>query len=75
MDELQQWEYRVQTFGSSLRGPKDEDVEAALNEWGEEGWEVVAVRSVESSNKMVVVATRPLTAATRRSRTLPGEPW
>jgi hypothetical protein len=75
MDELQQWEYRVQTFGSALRAPKDEETEGALNEWGEEGWEVVAVRSVESTNKMVVVAKRPLTASTRRRRTLPGEPW
>jgi hypothetical protein len=75
VDEIKQWEYRVQTFGSSLRGPKDEDLEAALNEWGDEGWEVVAVQSVESSHKMVVVAKRPLTAAARRSRTLPGGPF
>ncbi len=75
MDELQQWEYRVRTFGSALRGPKDEEVEGTLNEWGQEGWEVVAVRSVESTNKMAVVAKRPLTASARRRRTLPGEPW
>jgi hypothetical protein len=71
MVEMQEWEYRVQTFGSALRGPKDKDVEGTLNEWGEEGWEVVAVRSLESTNKMSIVAKRPLTDSTRRRRSRP----
>ena len=32
----QTWEYRVQTIGK-FWGSKDENIEAALNEWGEEG--------------------------------------
>lgn len=75
MDEVQQWEYRVHTFGSALRGPKDEEMENTLNEWGEEGWEVVAMRSVESSNKATVLAKRPLTGSARRRRTMPGGEW
>ena len=30
------WEYRVQTIGSVF-GTKDENIEATLNEWGEDG--------------------------------------
>ncbi len=40
MPDLAQWEYRVQTIGSFF-GTKDEQIEATLDEWGEEGWEVV----------------------------------
>jgi hypothetical protein len=69
------WEYRVQTFGSGLRGPKDVEVEADLNDWGEEGWEVVAIRSHENSYKMTVLAKRPLTEAARRRRTMPEGTW
>ncbi|HLB64294.1 MAG TPA: hypothetical protein VJJ46_05595 [Anaerolineales bacterium] len=75
MTEAPQWEYRVQTFGSGLRGPKDDAVEGELNGWGEEGWEVVAVRSHENSYKMTIVAKRALTAAERRRRTLPEGSW
>jgi hypothetical protein len=38
-EELKQWEYRVQTIGTMF-GTKDEKIEAMLNEWGNEGWEV-----------------------------------
>ena len=75
MDETTQWEYRVLTFGSGLRGPKDDVVEAELNGWGEEGWELVAIRSHENSNKMTVVAKRPLTPGARRQRSMPEGSW
>ena len=32
-DEINQWEYRVQTIGS-LFGTKDEHIQETLNEWG-----------------------------------------
>ena len=38
-----QWEYRVLTVGSALKGAKDEQIEAALNELGMDGWEAVNV--------------------------------
>jgi hypothetical protein len=72
MPEASAWEYRVQTFGSAWRGPKDEELEESLNAWGEEGWEVTAMTSRQGNNKVTVVARRPLTESVRRRRTLPG---
>jgi hypothetical protein len=71
MAELMQWEYRVKTFGSILRGMKDEEMETSLNEWGEEGWEVVSAQGIEGTSKVRLIAKRPLTTATRRRRSLP----
>jgi hypothetical protein len=48
-DQPVQWEYRVQTIGSAF-GTKDEDIEATLNEWGLEGWEVSQVYTPSQSN-------------------------
>jgi hypothetical protein len=65
------WEYRAQTIGHWW-GTKDENIEATLNEWGEEGWEVFAVYTPEGSGKVTIVAKRPLTDAVRRRRSMPG---
>ena len=70
-DELQKWEYRVQTIGKFF-GTKDELIEATLNEWGEEGWEVTHVYTPEGSGNVTIVAKRPLTREIRRSRSMPG---
>ena len=40
VEEIKQWEYRVQTIGS-IFGTKDEDIQATLDEWGSEGWEAI----------------------------------
>lgn len=69
-DENKQWEYRVQTIGS-IFGTKDEAIESALNEWGEEGWEAVSVYTPENSGKVTMVAKRLLTRSTRRERSMP----
>jgi hypothetical protein len=66
-----QWEYRVQTLGKALSGPKDEEFTALLNTWGEEGWEIISVTPIEGSNKVRVTAKRPLTTASRRRRSMP----
>ena len=71
MDEMTCWEYRVRTFGSVLSGPKDEDLEAMLNEWGVEGWEVVSSFAHDNSSKIRVIAKRLLTRSARRQRTMP----
>jgi len=71
MTEPTRWEYRVKTIGT-LWGTKDQDIEATLNEWGEEGWEAVAVYTPEGSGKVTIVAKRPLTDAARRRRSMPG---
>ena len=68
--ELQKWEYRVQTIGRFF-GTKDEIIEATLNEWGEEGWEVTHVYTPEGSGNVTIVAKRPLTREIRRSRSMP----
>jgi len=69
-DELQKWEYRVQTIGS-IFGTKDENIEAMLNDWGNEGWEVTHVYTPEGSGKVTIVAKRPLTRELRRARSMP----
>ena len=68
--ELQKWEYRVQTIGRFF-GTKDELIEATLNEWGEEGWEVTHVYTPEGSGNVTIVAKRPLTREIRRARSMP----
>lgn len=69
-DESKRWEYRVQTIGGVF-GTKDEQIESTLNEWGEEGWEAINVYTPEGSGKVTMVAKRPLTDRTRRSRSMP----
>jgi hypothetical protein len=70
MAEQTQWEYRVLTVGS-IFGTKDEQIEATLNEWGEEGREAISVYTPEGSGKVTMVAKRPLTEAVRRRRSYP----
>ena len=71
MAETTQWEYRVQSIGSVF-GTKDEQVEALLNEWGQEGWEATQVFTPSQSGKVTIVAKRPLTASSRRRSSWPG---
>jgi len=70
MAESIQWEYRVQTIGSVF-GTKDEAIEATLNEWGEDGWEVVSTHIKGNENKINVIAKRPLTERVKRMRSMP----
>lgn len=69
--EFQQWEYRVQTVGGFWSGVKADELEQLLNEWGDEGWEVVSTHIIENANKINVIAKRPLTSTTRRFRSMP----
>ncbi len=71
MADQTQWEYRVQTIGGTF-GAKDELIEATLNEWGEEGWELVQSHRPDRSSKVTLIAKRPLSRSARRARTLPG---
>lgn len=68
---ITQWEYRVETIGSFFKGVKAADLEEMLNEWGEDGWEVVATHIIENANKINVIAKRPLTDRVRRDRSRP----
>ena len=70
MTEYEKWEYRVETIGSAF-GTKDELLQDTLDEWGEEGWEVISARPPTNSSKITIVAKRPLTRTARRLRNLP----
>lgn len=65
------WEYRVKTIGK-FWGTKDEEIEAVLNEWGEEGWEAIVVYPSPGSGTPTIIAKRPLSDAVRRQRSMPG---
>jgi hypothetical protein len=69
-EEIKKWDYRVQNFGSVWTGAKPEDIEAALIEWGVEGWEVVSAVH-KSTNEVIVIAKRPLTHEIMRARSMP----
>jgi hypothetical protein len=71
MAETEKWEYRVTTAGSTFSGPKDDEMEAMLNEWGLQGWELVTVTKIENSNKIRLVAKRPLGGASRKRQGWP----
>ncbi len=73
-ETLQKWEYRVQKVGGILRGFKPEALEALLNEWGEEGWEVIAVYPDDGGSRVTLIARRPLTRAVQRLRSMPSYP-
>jgi hypothetical protein len=70
MAEQTLWEYQVLTIGSAF-GTKDGQIEAMLNEWGQEGWEAVNVYTPSNSSKVTLVAKRPMTASARRWRSMP----
>ena len=55
MAETIQWEYRSMSLGSYWTRPKDEDVEAALNELGEDGWEVISLLAQYGSKQVRAV--------------------
>ncbi len=69
-EEIKQWDYRVQTFGSTWSNAKAEDIEATLIEWGIEGWEVVGTIH-KSTNEAMIIAKRPLTREVIRARSMP----
>lgn len=71
-EDIKQWEYRVQTIGSVF-GTKDEQIQATLDEWGQEGWEAINVFTPEGSGKITIVAKRPLTDRARRMRSFPSQ--
>ncbi len=70
MADTNQWEYTVFSLGNIWRGPKEDELEATLNELGLEGWEVVGTYVI--NDKVTLIAKRPLTAFERRQRSWPG---
>jgi hypothetical protein len=72
MTETNQWEYRVQTIGGMF-GAKDDQLESLLNEWGLEGWEATQVYTSFQSNRVTIIARRPLSSENRRRSNWPGQ--
>ena len=72
MADLLQWEYTIQTFGTLWRASNDEELQAALNTLGEQGWEVFSLEQLENSNKVRLAAKRPLSTPVRRRSSWPG---
>ena len=70
-EEMQKWEYRVQTVGGFFKGVPADELEELLNEWGVDGWEVVSTHILENANKINVIAKRPLTRTALRMRSMP----
>lgn len=60
------WEYRVETIGSTFKGTSDSDVEEFLNDWGKDGWDVIAFHPIYGSNKITIVAKREIADSGRR---------
>ena len=72
MEKHQLWEYRVITAGSTFKTNKDEEVQEFLNQWGTEGWELVAVHILENTGKIRIYAKRALTNPPRSAKRWPG---
>jgi hypothetical protein len=72
MTETTQWEYQTKTFGSLLLPMDDDELEDVLDQWGEEGWEVVAAYAIPGTYKFRIIAKRPLSQSTGRERSRPG---
>ena len=70
-EETLKWEYRVQTVGAFWSAVKADELQQLLNEWGEEGWEVVSTHIIENTFKVNVIAKRSLSTSTRRFRSMP----
>jgi hypothetical protein len=61
------WEYRVVGVGS-FWGTRAKQVEAALNELGQDGWEVIGIELAHNGGKLMVIAKRQLSPGERRRR-------
>jgi len=65
------WEYRAESIGSLWSSLKDNELQGILNAWGEEGWEVISAFAISGSNKIKIIAKRPLSQQGRRQRNWP----
>jgi hypothetical protein len=75
MPEKIQWEYHIEVLGSTFKSLKPEQIETALNEFGEMGWDVINLHQPQNSNRIWVAMKRPVTPATRRRRDRFEESW
>jgi len=75
MTDTDKWEYLVESYGGGIRSAKAEEIQAGLNNLGEQGWEVIAVHQLNSNNKILAVAKRPLTDSVQKRRIREKRGW
>jgi len=73
--EPEAWQYRVESVGSWIRGPRDGQLAEMLDGWAAEGWELVCAVPREGTQAVTLIARRRVTRQERRRRTRPGEGW
>ena len=67
------WEYRVEDIGGLFSRRLDKGaVQDLLNQWGEDGWEVINMANGGNPRYWRIVAKRPLTSMEKRRRSMPG---
>jgi hypothetical protein len=71
MADMPRWEYRVETAGSFWSGPKPEDLAEFLCSLGEEGWELISILNFPNSEKLRIVAKRPILGTYRQAHKWP----
>jgi hypothetical protein len=70
MDAQEKWEYHVEEVGSFWSGAKPEELQELLNAMGQDGWKLVSAVPIQNTNKIVLIARRPLTSRPARH-----SPW
>jgi hypothetical protein len=65
------WEYYVETLGSTWKTSRDDELTAVLNELGNDGWEIFHTEQLPSSNKLRLIAKRPLSGPVRKEKSWP----
>lgn len=65
---MDRFEYRSLTFGGVLKTAKSDDIEAQLNELGQEGWEAVGISNDSSGRLQVLLMRRHGDKAAGRSK-------
>ena len=75
MKEPTRWEYKIETFGTAFKRPKDTEIEDILNAWGADGWETFQVIQPQGSNKITLVAKRRYTGHPRRKAEFSQSDW
>lgn len=59
-------QYRVETLGGSFSAAKDEEIEAVLNEWSAEGWQLISAYPI-GDNRVRLIAYLPDAEVKKRS--------
>lgn len=70
MDTQDKWEYHVEEVGSFWSSARPEEMQELLNAMGRDGWMLVSACPMQNTNKIVLIARRPLASRPARH-----SPW